>query len=570
MSSTPERKKILIIATGGTIATRVLSGYFTNIKDLFAEIFQVPQNALPGQFGTAFPLVHTNNPDGSVNTLPTTVFAKSLVDLQLAMTDANGDAIRDNAGNLLLPDIYFYTIFRPTGSGAFNTNVILQVCRAAHEALEGDGLQSLAIIKNGSFVPFDEDELNQVQNKTQNFVSFVGNNLDLTRFNNRDYTYQLALSGQSLNNKLEPFIKFDGVVVTQGSVTSDETAHHLNQLVYTNKPIVVTAANDGRQVPGTESYKNALRSVQLAASEASVGKGVMLCMNNQIEFAREAIKTHLRHDAWRAGDLGSMGTLGEGANVKYYRKTTKNHGKTSIFAQKGMLFDLTRKKHIANDRGISPDGIVDPVTNTGSFIPNTSYDVRAAGLGGEWIVEDKFNTSRKGIDVLPKVQVIQADKDEPAQIIEASIGTSTIMSILGIDSTLPNALILANEKIAALNNLPGASSLDANQRLVGGFKGVPNMEGIYINGFTAYGVTTRGQTPLVNALVSSGYPICIGSRGGPNQRLNLARVLTADNFNYWKALLVFRLGIRLVKNNQSQLTLSFSQYSEIQTYLSTQ
>ena len=83
----------------------------------------------------------------------------------------------------------------------------------------------------------------------------------------------------------------DGVVITHGTDTLEETAYFLNLVVNTDKQIVVV----GSMRPGTalsaDGALNLLDAVSVAASKDAAGKGVLVTMNDSIQSGRDVVKS---------------------------------------------------------------------------------------------------------------------------------------------------------------------------------------------------------------------------------------------------------------------------------------
>ena len=86
---------------------------------------------------------------------------------------------------------------------------------------------------------------------------------------------------------------YDGVVVTHGTDTMEETAYFLNLTVHSSKPVVMVGAMrpfTGISADGPLNLYNAV----VAASDKNTGnKGVVVVMNENILDAKDVIKHHM-------------------------------------------------------------------------------------------------------------------------------------------------------------------------------------------------------------------------------------------------------------------------------------
>lgn len=105
----------------------------------------------------------------------------------------------------------------------------------------------------------------------------------------------------------------DGVIITQGTDTIEETAFVLDLLVDTESPVVVTGAMRNPSLPGADGPANLLASVQVAASPATRGLGTLVVFNDEIHAARFVRKTHTQNLAtFRSSPVGPIGWISEG------------------------------------------------------------------------------------------------------------------------------------------------------------------------------------------------------------------------------------------------------------------
>jgi L-asparaginase len=84
----------------------------------------------------------------------------------------------------------------------------------------------------------------------------------------------------------------DGLVITHGTDTIEETAYLLDQVLLGDKPVVLVGAMRTMSDAGWDGPANLLAAVRVAASPAAAGRGVMVVMDDHILPAREVRKVH--------------------------------------------------------------------------------------------------------------------------------------------------------------------------------------------------------------------------------------------------------------------------------------
>ena len=115
----------------------------------------------------------------------------------------------------------------------------------------------------------------------------------------------------------------DGVVVTHGTDTLEETAYLLHLLVPYPKPTVVTGAMRPADATGADGPANLLAAVRTAASPASATLGTLVVMGEAIHCGRDVRKAHTaRVDAFVSsyGPLGSVSARGTAYVVRPSRR----------------------------------------------------------------------------------------------------------------------------------------------------------------------------------------------------------------------------------------------------------
>ena len=124
----------------------------------------------------------------------------------------------------------------------------------------------------------------------------------------------------------------DGIVVTHGTATLEETAYFLNLTAKTELPIVIIGAQRPSTGFATDAGGNLLAAVRTAGSKEARGLGAVVLLNEEIQAAREVTKTStLRLETFRTPDLGMLGYADPDGSVAIYRKPTRPHTLNSEF-----------------------------------------------------------------------------------------------------------------------------------------------------------------------------------------------------------------------------------------------
>ncbi|MDE3088667.1 MAG: asparaginase [Chloroflexota bacterium] len=115
----------------------------------------------------------------------------------------------------------------------------------------------------------------------------------------------------------------DGIVVTHGTDTLEESAYLCDITINTSKPIVFTGAMRTASEIGYEGFANLAGAVQVAASDDARGTGALVVFNDEIHAARDVTKTHTTAlDAFKSPGFGALGRVDYGV-VVIGRKPTR-------------------------------------------------------------------------------------------------------------------------------------------------------------------------------------------------------------------------------------------------------
>ncbi len=122
----------------------------------------------------------------------------------------------------------------------------------------------------------------------------------------------------------------DGIVVTHGTDTLEETAYFLNLVIRSEKPIVVVGAMRPGTAMSADGTLNLYNAVVLASAKEARGKGVLVAMNDEIHTGRDVTKTvNVRTEAFKS-PWGPLGMVVEGKTY-WFRAPEKRHTTKSEF-----------------------------------------------------------------------------------------------------------------------------------------------------------------------------------------------------------------------------------------------
>jgi len=108
----------------------------------------------------------------------------------------------------------------------------------------------------------------------------------------------------------------DGVVVTHGTDTLEESAYLTARSLASRKPVVFTGAMRTQSDLGWDGPANLFEAVRVASSADAQGMGVLVVLSGQIFAALDVTKSNtLLLDAFESPGLGPIGYLDEGEVV---------------------------------------------------------------------------------------------------------------------------------------------------------------------------------------------------------------------------------------------------------------
>src|ERR1700741_4251330 len=107
----------------------------------------------------------------------------------------------------------------------------------------------------------------------------------------QDMSFDIMITLAKRINELAAKPDVDGIVVTHGTDTMEETAYFLNLVVKTDKPVVMVGSMRPSTAVSADGPLNLYNAVGVAADPRARGRGVLVVMNDQIQDARSLTKT---------------------------------------------------------------------------------------------------------------------------------------------------------------------------------------------------------------------------------------------------------------------------------------
>ena len=126
------------------------------------------------------------------------------------------------------------------------------------------------------------------------------------------------------------------VVITHGTDTMEETGYFLSLVTRSDKPVVMVGSMRPATATGADGPANLYNGVAVAVHPQARGRGVLILLNDEIHYAREATKTNTTQlDTFRSPNRGKAGMTNAG-RVYFYDRLSTTHGQAGVFSVDGL------------------------------------------------------------------------------------------------------------------------------------------------------------------------------------------------------------------------------------------
>ncbi len=205
-----------------------------------------------------------------------------------------------------------------------------------------------------------EDMINAVPN-IRKLANLKGE--QISNVGSQDMSVKIWLDLANRINELLATPDVDGIVITHGTDTQEETAFFLNLVVKSKKPVVLTGSMRPSTALSAEGPLNLYNAVAVAASSLSKGRGVMVVMNDEIHSAhavKKMITTPVQ--TFKSPMHGLLGTVIFG-DIVYYHYPHGLNTVNSEFSVEGVK-ELPRVDIVYACADMSPD-LIDLMVKAG-------------------------------------------------------------------------------------------------------------------------------------------------------------------------------------------------------------
>jgi L-asparaginase len=208
----------------------------------------------------------------------------------------------------------------------------------------------------------------------------------------------------------------DGVVITHGTDTLEETAYFLNLTVKSGKPVVLTGAMRPGSALSADGPLNLYNAILLASRPEASGRGVLVMLNDHVHAARFVTKTNTTQvETFQSPGQGSLGQIVNG-QLHLYQTTEKTHTLDTEFKLAGIRKLPQVDIHDHQDAGAhlydasiaaGVQGIVVAACGNGSLTPQAEKGLKRAvrhgiacvrsSRSGAGIVTASASDARRGL-----------------------------------------------------------------------------------------------------------------------------------------------------------------------------
>ena len=195
----------------------------------------------------------------------------------------------------------------------------------------------------------------------------------------------------------------DGVLITHGTDTLEETSYFLDLVVKSDKPVVVVGSMRPATALSADGPNNIYNGIAVATDPVARGKGTLVCLNDEIHYARNVVKTDTTNlQSFKSVNRGPAGQVHTG-KIYWFEPMDHRIGKDTEFSVDD-LARLPRVDIIYAHANMSADLIE-------AAVKNGARGIVVAGVGdgnmARTALTELAKAAKKGIVIVRSTRVAQ-------------------------------------------------------------------------------------------------------------------------------------------------------------------
>lgn len=220
--------------------------------------------------------------------------------------------------------------------------------------------QADAGYKSGSF---SVDDLIKAVPQLKNIAEMSGE--QVANIGSQTMNHEVWLKLAARVNEVLCNSETDGVVITHGTDTMEETGYFLSLVVKSDKPVVLVGSMRPATAISADGPINLYNAVALAGNPEAKGRGPLIVLNDTIHYARESQKMHsTRMDTFASPNRGIAGMMNTG-KAFFYSAITTRHTTKSEFSIDGLTVANLPRVEVAYSYANLGGDIIDTLVEKG-------------------------------------------------------------------------------------------------------------------------------------------------------------------------------------------------------------